>query len=123
MRCQCACTAASGRGGPAPRSPGSRRPAAPALAPVAATGSDARSLLATIVATRTFWADQFAPKAPRRAPGSRLEWVADITPGDDRLRRGRSVGVVASRGPGRPRKTPGKPIRANSDTHEFALAA
>ena len=49
-----------------------------------------------------------------------LEWFPDITPGDDRLRRGRSVGVVASRGPGRPRKTPGKTIRA--DSHEFALA-
>ena len=32
-----------------------------------------------------------------------------ITPGDDWLRRGRIVGVVASRGSGRPRKTPGKP--------------
>jgi hypothetical protein len=47
--------------------------------------------------------------------------VLDITPGDDRLRRGRFVGVVASRGPGRPRKTPGKTISA--DSHEFALAA
>ena len=30
-------------------------------------------------------------------------------PGDDRLRRGRFAGMVASRGSGRPRKTPGKP--------------
>src|SRR5919204_5982514 len=51
------------------------------------------------------------PQPPRHSAGSRLEWMAHITPGDDRLRRGRSVGVVASRGPGRPRKTPGKPIR------------
>ena len=42
-------------------------------------------------------------------------------PGDDRLRRGWLVGVVASRGPGRPRKTPGKTISA--DSHEYALAA
>ena len=42
-----------------------------------------------------------------------------ITPGDDWLRRGRIVGVVASRGPGRPRKTPGKQISA--DTHNFDL--
>src|SRR4029077_5905778 len=41
--------------------------------------------------------------------------------GDDRLRRGRLVRVVASRGPGRPRKTPGKNISA--DSHEYALAA
>jgi hypothetical protein len=43
------------------------------------------------------------------------------TPGDDRLRRGRFAGVAASRGPGRPRKSPGKTIRA--DSHEYALAA
>jgi len=43
------------------------------------------------------------------------------TYGDDRLRRGRLVGLVASRGPGRPRKTPGKTISA--DSHEYALAA
>jgi hypothetical protein len=40
--------------------------------------------------------------------------------GDDRLRRGRFVWMVASRGPGRPRKTPGKTISA--DSHEYALA-
>jgi hypothetical protein len=43
------------------------------------------------------------------------------TPGDDRLRRGRLAGVVASRGPGRPRKTPGKTISA--DSHEYAFLA
>src|SRR5579884_1603355 len=40
-------------------------------------------------------------------PGAR-GYNAYYIPGDDRLRRGRFVGVVASRGPGRPRKTPGK---------------
>src|SRR5947209_1359620 len=35
-------------------------------------------------------------------------YTQSYIPGDDRLRRGRFVGVVASRGPGRPRKTPGK---------------
>ncbi len=50
-----------------------------------------------------------------------LEWVLQHIHGDDRLRRGRFVWMVASRGPGRPRKTPGKTISA--DSHEYALAA
>src|SRR5580700_11366333 len=55
----------------------------------------------------------------KHAPRDTLE--RQYTLGADRLRRGRLVAVVASRGPGRPRKTPGKNISA--DSHEYALAA
>ena len=43
-----------------------------------------------------------------RAVWLALRCTSDTHPGDDRLRRGRLVWVVASRGPGRPRKSPGK---------------
>ena len=78
------------------------------------------------VRRRRAYGSGLQPRAPAgRRPGRdltrRILVVKRKTPGDDRLRRGRFVGVVASRGPGRPRKTPGKTISA--DSHEFALAA
>src|ERR1700691_554469 len=64
-------------------------------------------------------------RCPPRARGASHETDATLQQvhihGDDRLRRGWLVWMVASRGPGRPRKTPGKTISANS--HEYALAA
>ena len=51
----------------------------------------------------------------------RLESGETYTPGTTGFDVVGSVGVVASRGPGWPRKTPGKTISA--DSHEYALAA
>src|SRR3954447_7716272 len=55
-----------------------------------------------------------------RAP-TRLECGCHNTQGTTGFDVVDSVGLVASRGPGRPRKTPGKTISA--DSHEYALAA
>ena len=67
------------------------------------------------------WPLRAFPLAVQTGSGLPATLLEQDTPGDDRLRRGRLVGVVASRGPGRPRKTPGKTISA--DSHEYALAA
>ena len=57
---------------------------------------------------------RWSPDAREQLARARRGYTGGASiPGDDRLRRGRLVGVVASRGPGRPRKTPGKTISAD----------
>ena len=55
-----------------------------------------------------------------------LQWSRTETPGDDRLRRGRFVGAVASRGTGglvKPRQTTNAKNKTVANDHYFALAA